>query len=480
MPQAARPVAAVILAAGHGKRMKSDLLKVLHPIGGRPMVEHVLRAARGAGVERCLVVVGHQAERVRETLGDSVEYVLQAEQRGTGHAVLQAESAVRGGEAWADDPGDLLVLYGDNPLLTPEIIRDLLDEHRRSGADATALTAVMEEPSGLGRILRDASGRYLRTVEEKDATPEQLQIKEVMSGIFCFRLPLLFQLLHQLTPDNQQGEYYLVDVLGQLVAQGRPVAISIARDPSAVIGPNTRQGLAQAEAVLRRRVLERWMDEGVTIVDPATTYIHDTVTIGRDTVIEPFTFLQGDTQIGSHCRIGPHARIVDSRVADGATVDSSVVEQSAVGPSARVGPFAHLRPRSVIGERAEIGNYAETKNAVVGAGTKVHHHCYLGDVTLGERVNIGAGTVIVNYDGVAKHHSQIDDGAFIGCNSNLISPVRVGAGSYVAAGSTVNRDVPAGALAIARERQVNKEGYAGRLHEAHRRRPAGSKPPEAK
>ncbi len=447
--------------------MKSGLLKVLHPVAGRPMVEHVVLAARGAGVGRCVVVIGYQADRVRERLGDSVEYVLQEEQLGTGHAVMQAQTAL------PEFAGDLLVLYGDNLLLEPGTLRDLLERHRETRAAATVLTAVMPDPSGLGRVVRDREGRYVRTVEEKDASPEELQIREVMSGVFCFQAPLIFQVLSRLRPDNAQREYYLTDGLGLLVAEGRRVEVAAARDYRSVIGPNTRQGLAQAEAVWRERVLDGLMSSGVTVVDPSTTYVHATVAVGRDTVLQPMTFLEGTTVIGTGCRIGPMSRIRDSRIEDGACVETSVVEHSVVGAGARVGPFSHLRPNSVIGPGAEIGNYAETKNATLGTGAKAHHHCYLGDVTVGEHVNVGAGVVVVNYDGVQKHHSTIENQAFVGCNANLVSPVTIGQDAYVAAGSTINRDVPAGALAIAREQQVNKEGYVYALKRRLSARQAG-------
>lgn len=464
---------AVILAAGQGTRMKSELLKVLHPVAGRPMVDHVLRAARGAGITDYLVVVGYQAEKVKDALGGGVEYVLQLDQKGTGHALMQCEPSLSG------KTGDLLVLYGDNPLLDARTISDLVVTHRETEADATALTAIMPDPVGLGRIIRDASGRYLRTVEEKDASPEQLRIKESMSGIFIFKMPLVFDLLRNLKPNNAQGEFYLVDVLGKLVEMGRPVSVSIASDYRTVIGPNTRQGLAQAEAIMRERVMERLMNEGVTIIDPNSTYIHDTVAVGRDTVIRPFSFVEGNTVIGERCQIGPSARIIDSVVGDGVTVDLSVVEESRVESGARIGPFSHLRPKSIIGERVEIGNYAEIKNTVVGAGAKAHHHCYLGDATIGQGANIGAGVVVVNYNGVNKNRTEIGERAFVGCNANLIAPIEVGDDAYVAAGSTVNQDVPPGSLAIARAKQANKEGYVERLR-AQLVRQAGKKKPKEK
>ena len=450
-------IVAAVLAAGQGTRMKSDLLKVLHPIAGQPMVEYVVEAAREAGVDEAITVVGYQGDKVREALGDRARYAEQDRQLGTGHAVMQTKALLDG------QTGPLLVLYGDNPLLRPETIRGLIDRHLASGAAATTLTAIMPDPRGLGRILRDGQGRYLQTVEEKDATPKQRAIQEVMSGIFCFQMPLIFDLLVRLKTDNAQGEYYLTDVLRLLVEDGRQVEIEVAADWRDVIGPNNRRQLAQAEAIMRERILDRLMDEGVSVIDPASTFVQARVQVGRDTVLHPFTFLEGSTVIGQGCRVGPAAHIVDSRLEDGVTVTESVVEASIVRTGARVGPFSHLRPKSDIGPGAEIGNFAETKSARIGARVKAHHHSYLGDVVIGEEANIGAGVVTVNYDGIDKHQTHIGKQAFLGCNANLIAPIEVGPGSYVAAGSTVDQTVPAGALAIARARQVNKEGYAARL-----------------
>ncbi len=452
-----KSVVAAVLAAGQGTRMKSDLLKVLHGVSGQPMVEYVVEAARAAGVTEVITVVGYQAERVQGVLGDRTRYALQDRQLGTGHAVMQTKSLLEG------KTGHLLVLYGDNPLLRPETIRGLINRHLSSGAAATTLTAIMPDPTGLGRILRDEQGRYLRTVEEKDATPAQKAIQEAMSGIFCFQMPLIFDLLARLKTDNVQGEYYLTDVLRLLVEDGQPVEIEVAADWRDVIGPNDRRQLAQAEAIMRERILDRLMAEGVSVIDPASTFVQARVQVGQDTVLHPFTFLEGSTVIGRGCQVGPSARLVDSQLEDGVTVTESVVESSVIRSGARVGPFSHLRAQSDIGPEAEIGNFAETKAARIGARVKAHHHSYLGDVTIGAEANIGAGVVTVNYDGADKHHTFIGKKAFLGCNVNLIAPLEVGDGAYVAAGSTVNQAVPADALAIARARQVNKEGYAARL-----------------
>lgn len=457
MPDELSSTVAVILAAGHGRRMKSDLIKVLHPVAGRPMVEHVVRAASAAGVRRCIVVVGHQEDRVRSALGGDVEYAVQSEPRGTGHAVLAAAPMLAGAR------GDLLVLYGDNPLLDAGTIRALALAHRRAGADATALSATMPDPAGLGRVIRDGAGRFERVVEEADATPQQLLIREAMGGAFCLRLPDALDWLAELTPRNAQGEIYLPGVLELLQRRGKRVVIHIAADHRVIIGPNTRRGLAEAERIMRERILERLMEAGVSVTDPASTFVHDTVEVDRDTVVEPFTFLWGRTRIGRRCRIGPGARVVDSEVGDDVSIDASVVERSRIGQGARIGPFSHLRYGSEVGPRAEIGNFVELKQAEVGPAVKAHHHSYLGDVSIGAGANIGAGVITVNYDGRAKHRTEIGPRAFVGCNANLIAPLRLGEGSYVAAGSTVDQEVPPGALAIARQRQVNKEGYAERL-----------------
>lgn len=451
-------VVALILAAGHGKRMRSGLLKVLHPVAGRSMVEHVLETARAAGIGRAVVVIGHQGEKVRAALQDRVEYVHQEEQLGTGHAVLMARDVLH--------EEVVLVLYGDTPLLQADTLKDLLAQHRKSGAAATVVTTQLDDPSGYGRILRNPRGEIEGIVEEKNATAEQKRLREVNTGIVCYRREPLFHLLPQVKKDEVSGEYYLTDVVSLLLRAGEKVETYFVQDRSQVLGVNTRIELAEVEKILRRRILERLMLEGVTVLDPATTFVDSEVEVGMDTVIYPFTFIEGKTRIGKNCRIGPGSRIVDSVLGDGVEVEQSTVEKSRLGDGVHVGPFSHLRPDSVLEEGVKVGNFAEIKNTLVGARTKVPHHSYLGDSTIGRQVNVGAGTVIVNYDGQAKHHSDIGDGVFIGCNSNLISPVRIGSGSYIAAGSTITDDVPPGALAIARSRQVNKEGWVARKRPA--------------
>lgn len=457
-------VTAVILAAGHGTRMKSGLLKVLHPIGGKPMLGHVVTSCRQAGIGRIVVVVGVQQERVREYLGDSVEYAVQEPQLGTGHAVMVTEPLLR------NATGDLLVLYGDNPFLSQEVMGRFLQAHRESGAHASLLSAVTGDPAMLGRILRDDQGRFLRVVEYRDATPEQRQLNEVNSGIYCFKLDRFWECLHQVRNDNAQGEYYLTDVLEVYQTAGLPVQAVPAASPEDVIGPNDRKDLARAEAVYRQRILDRLMAGGVTILDPNTTWVGAEVVMEPDVTLYPFTFIEGRTTIASGCVIGPMTRVVNCRIASGARVEMSVVEDSTIGPSVRIGPYTHVRPGCDLGPGVELGNFAEVKKARLGAGVKMHHHSYVGDADVGEGTNIGAGVITSNYDGVNKWKTLVGPDSFIGTNVNLVAPIEIGAGAYVAAGSTVNRNVPADALAIARPKQENKEGYARILRERARAR----------
>ncbi|BDG62009.1 bifunctional UDP-N-acetylglucosamine diphosphorylase/glucosamine-1-phosphate N-acetyltransferase GlmU [Caldinitratiruptor microaerophilus] len=449
-------VSAVILAAGLGTRMRSRLPKVLHPVGGRPMVGHVVEHCRQAGVDRVIVVVGAGREQVQAYLGDSVAYAVQEEQLGTAHALLQAEPLLDGAR------GDLLVLYGDTPLLRPEVVKRLLEAHRESGASATVLTAHVQDPGSFGRVIRGPDGTLARIVEFKDATPEERAVREINAGVYCFRLEGFFQHLRRV-PRGPQGEFYLPDVLPLLMAAGGRVEAVAAAEEEDVLAPNDRRQLAQAEAILRRRVLDRLMESGVTVVDPATTWVSAEAEVGPDTVLLPFTFLEGRTRVGRDCVIGPGSRVVDSTIGDRSRVEFSVVESSRIAEDVRIGPYAHVRPGCEIGPGVELGNYAEVKKARLGPRVKMHHHGYLGDVEVGEAANIGAGVITSNYDGVNKFRTVIGPGAFVGTNVNLVAPLTVGEGAYVAAGSTVNQDVPPGALAIARARQENKEGYAARI-----------------
>lgn len=459
---------AVILAAGKGTRMRSKRAKVLHPICGRPMLHTVVETVRRAGAERIIVVVGHQAEEVKAACaGLDVEFVLQPQQLGTGHAVAQAEPLL------AHYRGPLLVTCGDAPLFRPQTMADLIECHRKSGAAATVLSALLEDPTGYGRIVRDAAtGRLLRVVEEKDATEAEAAIREINSGTYCFDAPSLFAALREVQPVNAQGEYYLTDVLGVLVQAGWPVEVVVAPEPREVLGVNSRVELAQAEAILRRRIVQEWMLAGVTVVDPDTVYIDPQAVLKEDAVILPFTFIRGRSVIGEDARIGPHAEIEDSEIGAGAVVERAVVRGSRVGPGCSVGPFAYLRPGTVLEAQSKAGTFVEIKKSVVGPGSKVPHLTYLGDATVGKDVNIGAGTITCNYDGFGKHPTIIEDGAFIGSNTNLVAPVRIGAGAYTGAGSTITRDVPPGALALERAEQRVIEGWAARKREK-------SKPQEA-
>jgi bifunctional UDP-N-acetylglucosamine pyrophosphorylase/glucosamine-1-phosphate N-acetyltransferase len=462
----------IVLAAGLGTRMRSDLLKVLHPVGGRPMVVRVLTALQEAGLQRAVVVSGHQADALRATVAAwsagigplDIRWAHQAEQRGTGHAVSHALEALDG-----DPAQHVLVVAGDAPLLDPTELRELARWHRDSGAVATLLTARLPDPTGYGRVLRDDAGQPRAIVEERDASPAQRAVDEVFTLVACFdRIPLA-RALARCSPTNAQGELYLTDVVAQFTAEGLAVEARVARDADAVLGINDRRGLARAEARVRLRTLDRLMDMGVTVVDPGTTYVDETSTFARDTVLQPMTVIEGGCRIGPRCVVGPGAHLRAAILDADVRVWRSVVEESRLGAGCRVGPFSHLRPGTELGAGVEVGNFAELKNARVGAGSKQHHHSYVGDAELGERVNVGAGVITVNYDGMRKHRTVVGDGAFLGCNANLVAPVVVGADGFVAAGSTVTREVPAGALAIARSRQVNKSGWT-----AHRRAEASA------
>lgn len=451
-------VFAVILAAGQGTRMKSKLYKVLHPVCGKPMVEHVIDHIGSLNVERVVTVVGHGAELVKETLGNKSEYVLQAEQLGTAHAVLQAEPILGNLE------GTTLVVCGDTPLIRPETMQALFAHHKANNAKATILTAVAENPTGYGRIIRDADGQVAQIVEQKDASAGQQLVKEINTGTYCFDNKTLFEALKQVKNDNAQGEYYLPDVIEILQKEGEVVAAYVTENFDETLGVNDRFALSQAEELMRARINERHMRNGVTIINPATTHISADAIIGSDSVLLPGVIIEGKTIIGEDCKIGPNSHIVDSQIGHATTIHSSVVLNSQVGNETAVGPFAHLRPDSSLGNHVKVGNFVEVKKSVLGDDTKVSHLSYIGDAEVGSNVNIGCGSITVNYDGKNKFKTTIEDDVFVGCNSNLVAPVTLRKGSFIAAGSTITKEVPEEALAVARARQENKLGYVNKLN----------------
>ncbi|MGE5579678.1 MAG: bifunctional UDP-N-acetylglucosamine diphosphorylase/glucosamine-1-phosphate N-acetyltransferase GlmU [Bacillota bacterium] len=467
-----RLLGAVVLAAGGGTRMKSKNPKVLFTVCGRPLVRYVLDAVATLSPRRIVIVIGHKGEDVRQEVDDAwnadksfqgdLVYAWQREQKGTGHAVMCARDEL--GEV-----DDVLILNGDTtPLLTPRLLQDFVEFHRSEASDIALITYFPDNPASYGRVIRGPGGAVLRIVEARDLTPEQRDEREVNSGIYLVKKSVLLQVLGEITDQNAKREYYLTDIVQIGSGKGLKVAGMVAEDPSEVLGVNDRKELAEVESQKRRQILDALMLAGVTVRDPASTYVDYGVQVGQDTVLEPYTYLSGSTEIGSGCIIGPGTEIRSSVVGDGSRVWSSVVEDSDIGRNVQIGPYAHLRPNTRLSDDVLIGNFAEVKNSVIGPRTKIHHHSYTGDTDMGAGVNIGAGTVTVNYDGVRKYRTIIEDGAFIGCNTNLIAPVRVGKGAYVAAGSTINLEVPPESLAIARERQVNKEGWVVRRKEQGR------------
>ncbi|MGM0884800.1 MAG: bifunctional UDP-N-acetylglucosamine diphosphorylase/glucosamine-1-phosphate N-acetyltransferase GlmU [Bacillota bacterium] len=450
-------VMAIVLAAGQGKRMKSKLYKVLHSVCGKPMVGHVLDTVKEANAERTVVIVGHGAEMVKATLGNTADYVLQEQQLGTGHAVRQAE-ALLGGEE-----GTTIVICGDTPLVQASTINAMLELHASSGAAATVLTASFDNPTGYGRVIRGEDGTVQCIVEQKDCSPVEAAVKEINTGTYCFDNQKLFAALAKVTSNNAQGEYYLTDVIGIFREAGESVQGYCTTDLAEAIGVNDRVALAEAERLMRERINRNHLLGGVTFIDAASTYIEAGVQIGSDTIIYPGTVLRGTTVIGEDCVIGPQADITDSTIGNGVTVKYSVVAESLVGDTSSIGPYANLRPGSKLGVGCKIGDFVELKNASLDDGSKVSHLSYVGDAKVGKDVNIGCGAITVNYDGYNKFVTEIGDNAFVGSNVNLIAPVKIGDGAYVVAGSTITQDVPAGDLAIARERQVNKPGYADKI-----------------
>lgn len=449
---------AVVLAAGQGTRMKSKLYKVLHPVMGRPMVQHVIDQLQQLQLEKIITVVGFGAEKVREQLDNHSEFVIQEEQLGTGHAVKQAEPLLGKKE------GTTIVVCGDTPLLTQATLQSLFDHHQQSGAKATVLTTTIVDPTGYGRVIRDASGDVAKIVEHKDATQEQLMVDEINTGTYCFDNQFLFDALHHVSNDNAQGEYYLPDVMEILKQQGEKIAAYQTDDPDETIGVNDRVALATAEKLLKRRINHAHMRNGVTIVDPDHTYIAPTVTLASDVVIEPGCIIKGDTEIGSNTIIGPHTEIHSCRIGENTTIKQSVAHDSMIGSNVLIGPYAHIRPDSDIGNQVKVGNFVEVKKSKIEEESKVSHLSYIGDAEIGKNVNVGCGTITVNYDGKNKFLTKIEDEVFIGCNTNLIAPLTVGKGALIAAGSTITKDVPEEALSIARAKQENKAFYAKKIN----------------
>ncbi|MBC1827569.1 bifunctional UDP-N-acetylglucosamine diphosphorylase/glucosamine-1-phosphate N-acetyltransferase GlmU [Listeria seeligeri] len=449
---------AVVLAAGQGTRMKSKLYKVLHPVCGKPMVEHVVDQISTLDVDKVVTIVGHGAEKVQEHLAGKSEFVKQEEQLGTAHAVLQARAAL------AEKDGVTLVVCGDTPLIEASTMEALLKYHHEKRAKATILTTVIEDPTGYGRIIRDDLGIVEKIVEHKDATEKEQRISEINTGTYCFDNKALFEALEKVSNDNVQGEYYLPDVIKILKDSDEVVAAYRMESFEESLGVNDRIALAEASKLMQRRINENHMRNGVTLVNPESTYIDINVKIGQDTVVEPGVMLRGDTVIGDDCVVTSGSEIVNSIIGERVHIRSSSIFESKVGDDVQIGPYAHLRPESDIHNHVKIGNYVETKKAVVGEGTKLPHFIYMGDAEIGKNVNIGCGSIAVNYDGKNKAKTIIGDDVFVGCNSNLVAPVKVGNRAFIAAGSTITKDVPDDALGIARAKQDNKIGYAKRLN----------------
>ncbi|HOM41957.1 MAG TPA: bifunctional UDP-N-acetylglucosamine diphosphorylase/glucosamine-1-phosphate N-acetyltransferase GlmU [Bacillota bacterium] len=440
----------IILAAGEGKRMYSKVPKVLHKVCGLPMVEHVINCAREVSGAEPVVVIGHGAEQVRKEV-TGVKFVMQERQLGTGHAVMQAEEYI--------NDGDMLILYGDTPLLRPETLLEMHEMHRAEGCSATILTSDIDDPTGYGRIIRIGEKLIEAIVEDKDADNSTKLIKEINSGIYFFDGKELREALGHLKNDNTQGEYYLTDVIGIMREKGLKIGAFKIKNAEDILGVNNRYQLSEVNKIMQRRIAKKLMLEGVTIIDPDSTYIEASVTVEKDVTIYPGCILEGNTVIQEDSVIGPYTRIKDGKIDRGVKIQNSVVLESSIGEGTSIGPFAYLRPGNKIGKHAKVGDFVEMKNSTFGDNSKASHLTYVGDGDVGSNVNLGCGVVFVNYDGKNKYRTYVGDNSFVGCNVNLVAPVRVNENTYVAAGTTVTKDVPQDSLAIGRARQENKEGW---------------------
>lgn len=443
----------VILAAGMGTRMKSKMPKVLHKVCGKPLSKWVIDASKAAGADKVCAVVGHKAETVKEVLGDVCEFALQAEQKGTGHAVMQAIDVIK------NSKGEVVILNGDTPLITAETINKAIEYHKNNGNQATVITAILDDATGYGRIVRDNDGSVLKIVEQKDASEEEKKINEVNSGMYVFDAQSLVYALDKITPNNAQGEYYLTDTLEILLSAGKKIGGYAISDNDEIRGINDRVQLNEAENIMQKRINEYHMRNGVTMRNPESVYIEDGVEIGNDTEICQNVTIKSGTKIGSDCVIGSGSMLDGAVIHDGVDVLSSVILESEVDEGTHVGPFAYIRPNCHVGKEVKVGDFVELKNSNIDDGTKISHLTYIGDSDVGKRVNFGCGTVTCNYDGKKKYRTTIGDDCFVGCNTNFVSPINVGDGVYIAAGSTITEDIPENSLSIARARQVNKEGW---------------------
>jgi bifunctional UDP-N-acetylglucosamine pyrophosphorylase / glucosamine-1-phosphate N-acetyltransferase len=457
-------LAAIILAAGKGTRMKSDMVKVLHPLMGLPILSYSIDVAlNGVKAEKTIVVVGHQADQIQDRFKDArIRFALQKEQLGTGHAVLQAAPLLEG------FTGTVLILCGDVPLVKAETLAAFVDHFREKNAVFSVLTAVVEDPHGYGRMIRDPEGWVEKIVEEKDATPEERKIQEINTGIYCVKASFLIEGLKGIGKENAQGEYYFTDLVGIARRKGMRCSALPVKDPVEVMGINTRIDLAKAQEVLRQKKIRELMLAGVTVLDPKAAYVDQKVEVGKDTTLWPNCTLQGATKIGEGCVIEPNVKISDSIIGNGVVILANcIITQSRIDDGATVGPFAHLRPLAEVKSKAKIGNFVELKKSVVGKGSKVNHLTYIGDTTIGEQVNVGAGTITCNYDGRLKHPTTIGDRVFVGSNVELVAPVKIGSDATIGAGTTVTKDVPEGALAISRVKQKNLKGWRKKTASRH-------------